>query len=703
MKLKISLRQAFSLLAGMLTYVVSPACGPFCPIIPTPEFFAKSAAHRPMSDYDKEENLLLWQSQTSPQISLTDIEEAVYKDSYSAFCESTGYRPTRRANAFYAWLNNTGDGEIVSYLTTAKELEEARAAMQSPWYYPSSRMEDEAPYDFNWLITRCRSYRGRRFRERYALLVTRALFASRQYGACIEYTDSAFAGVADSHLMKRMACRYLAGCWNRLGDKAKADSVFAATGDIWSISEKDRAGYMARHNPAAPQLMEYIRCNATDTAFMLGLEPVARRLLKDSRVKDKGDWYFMLAYIDHTFKSGDLAALGHIRNAVRHSFSTEEMQTLARAYKMKLEGCAGDNRSLLADLKWIEGKCGLTAPDAQDWIRRCRNVIYVHWVPVLWKRGDYASALLLCAYADNIDTRRLQSDMYDYAYDWPAEVYDQTETFNPVDYRCLSFQLMQCLSSAELEGVFGKMKKRNPLYDFLRKKVRTDNDYYYELIGTLALREENYGRAEKFFARVSDSYWKGMNIYPYLGRDPFSPWQSRSMLTAVTAASPVPGSAGMYLRTEPSTGAKIDFARKMHAFQQQASKGRTADERGLARLMYAIGRLNSIENCWALTRYWKGYVDLFEPILSYWSDANVSEVYDILDDSQRQFDREVAGEVYDNEVKWALSMLTTDEARARAHYILGHFPTVIRDYANTATGRHVKTSCDNWRHWLSHS
>lgn len=175
------------------------------------------------------------------------------------------------------------------------------------------------------------------------------------------------------------------------------------------------------------------------------------------------------------------------------------------------------------------------------------------------------------------------------------------------------------------------------------------------------------------------------------------------MLTAVTAASPVPGSAGMYLRTEPSTGAKIDFARKMHAFQQQASKGRTADERGLARLMYAIGRLNSIENCWALTRYWKGYVDLFEPILSYWSDANVSEVYDILDDSQRQFDREVAGEVYDNEVKWALSMLTTDEARARAHYILGHFPTVIRDYANTATGRHVKTSCDNWRHWLSHS
>lgn len=45
------------------------------------------------------------------------------------------------------------------------------------------------------------------------------------------------------------------------------------------------------------------------------------------------------------------------------------------------------------------------------------------------------------------------------------------------------------------------MMEHTPLYDYLRKNIRTDSDYYNELIGTLALREGDYARAENICRR----------------------------------------------------------------------------------------------------------------------------------------------------------------------------------------------------------
>lgn len=45
-------------------------------------------------------------------------------------------------------------------------------------------------------------------------------------------------------------------------------------------------------------------------------------------------------------------------------------------------------------------------------------------------------------------------------------------------------------------------------------------------------------------------------------------------------------------------------------------------------------------------------------------------------------------------------MLTTDEARARAEYILGNLATIVKRYPTTQTAQFVKTSCDNWKLWI---
>lgn len=700
-----------------LTVSNANACGPYNPIIPTPDFFQLSERPKRMADYEREENLKLWQSLISERIPLADIEDVVYHSTVSTFSYYTEYKPEESNNLFYIYLNNSHDNEIIDFLVAAKKIEGSWEIIRSPWHYPRSRdhnyLYDETG-DFSDLIDFCKKYTGKRLKDRYALQVTRALFASRQYMDCIIYSDSAFIDFPDNNLMKRMAQRYAAGCWNRLGNLERANSLFAQAGDVFSLSTEDPLDYMIRRNPDAPQLIDYIRSHASDTLFMRKVYPKARRLVEKNKVKYPGDWSFILAYIDKEFNQRNTAARKHIVKAMEQKFSSEELKELAHAYRMKLDGHAGYTANLLSDLKWMECMTDVLNRDAKEWIRRCQNIIYVDWIPRLWKNKDYSTAILLCAYADNLDPYRQwyetwQMDCDVFCESAPYNIAEMRESeycINPMDYACLSFQMMGSLSSAQLASAYTCILYNTPLYNFLRRKARTDKDYYYELIGTLALREENYARAEKYLSKVNEHYLKTMNIDKcrYLYRDPFNTYPSRW-----TAFQPDYEGAET-LEWENSTrqhtyksypDAKLKFARKMQEYKQQMVYGRTSDERGFARLMYSIGRRNSFEECWALTQYWRGKcVVIFEPDLQYWEDNFAKKNYDFLYDYEKTVGHKVTEKKYNDDIKAALAMLTTDEAKAKANYILNNLKTIIKYYGGTSTAQYIKTSCDNWKSWL---
>lgn len=696
--------------------IESYACGPFPPIIPTPEFFGLSGPHKSMSEYEREENLWLWQSLTSERIPLADIEEVVYRDSRSLFYDYTGYKPTKTDNLFYIYLNNSCDGEIIDLLGIAKDLEERWREIRSPWYYPRKHDHSGDTGDFHDIIKLCKGYNGERLKDRYAFQVTRALFASRDYASCIKYTDSAFADIPDSNLMKRMAQRYVAGCWSRLGDVNRADSIFAKAGDIWSLSVEDPVKYMAERNPEAPQFIDYIRGNATDTTFMQGVRPIVVELLRNNKVSCRGDWNFIMAYIDNEFNNNKSVARQNIHKALKQKFSSEELESLAHAYKMKLDAQAEDYSNLLADLKWLESKTDVLNPDAQEWLRRCRNIIYVDLVPTLWNKKDYSTAILLCAYADNLAPSEQWHEAWTYEeyHDyWSttqvlniSDMRESEEYANHIDYGSLSFQMMGSLSSAQLAFVYNHILKDTPLYSFLCSKASTDKDYYYELIGTLALREENYNRAITYLSKVSEHYFKTMNIYKwgYLCRNPFTPYPSRWKVWSPTYAGAEPWeyeSQAMRHTNKSNPKAKLDFARKMQEYKRHLTYGHTSDERGLARMMYAIGRRNSFEECWALTQYWRGECcGIFEPDLQYWEDDFAQRRYAFLYDYEETIGHKATEKFYDEEIKASLAMLTTDEAKARAHFTLNNLKTIVKYYGDTSIGQYIKTSCDNWQSWL---
>lgn len=696
MKSTVSFLKAVSLAAAAATAIPADGCGPYAPIIPTPEFFALDEPQQTAALRERRENLRLWQAQTSADIPLSDIEEAVYGDARGEFRHKVYGQDSPSGNHFYIWLRNTDDYETECFLSVAKDLEERRRAMTSPWYYPQTRGYESETGDFDELIRECRDYRGERFKNRYALQTSRALFAARRYAECIAFTDSAFASVADGNLMKRMALRYAAGCLRRLGRAERSDSLFAMTGDIWSVCDTAPAEYMARLNPCAPQLTDYIRGHAADTAFMLRMVPLAERLLNDRRVVNKGDWHFLLAYVRNEYCGDAARARREALRAAGQSFSSDELRDLARAYRMKLDAAAGHAGKLLADLRWMERKARALCPDATEWIRRCRNIVYAHWTPRLWRSGDYSTAILLCAYADNLAPSIERQTIWEHYYDgggWSGSVLGsvtvdemrRSETYpNTVDYGCLSFQLAGSLTHRQLAAAYTRISADgSALYAFLRRKARTDRDYYYELIGTLALREEDYRQAVNYLSKVSEHYVRTMNIDKggYLSREVFNPDSPHR-----------PGSAPR---------AKLDFARRMLAYRRtMTAAGAGPDERGLARLMYAIGRRNSFEDCWALTQYWRGWVGVFEPSLQYWYDSFARTNYAFLYYYDPETDSAATEALYRSEVRAALDMLATDEARAKAQYILGNLKTVIRRYPGTTTADFVRTSCDRWKAWI---
>lgn len=705
-----------SLILLTICAVESHACGPYNPIIPTPEFFGLTVPHKNMSEYEREENLRLWQSMTSERIPLDDIEEVVYRDSWSSFYDYTGYKPLKTDNLFYIYLKNSCDSEITDLLGIAKTLEKRWRDIRSPWYYPRKHDHTGDSGDFHDIIEQCKAYDGERLKDRYALQVTRALFASRDYASCIEYSDSAFAYIPDSNLMKRMAQRYAAGCWSRLGDADRADSIFAKAGDIWSLSVDDPVKYMASRNPDAPQLIDYIRSNATDTLFMQGIQPIVNRLLKNDKVLCRGDWNFVMAYIDNEFNKNSSAARQHIHKALKQKFSSEELESLARVYKMKIDAQVGDLSNLLTNLKWLERKTDILNPDAEEWIRRCRNIIYVDWVPMLWDKKDYSTAILLCAYADNLAPSEQWHEAWKnvgwHVYWSPTQVLnvsdmrESEEYANHIDYGSLSFQMMGSLSSAQLASTYNRILADTPLYIFLRSKARTDKDYYNELIGTLALREENYNRAVTYLSKVSHHYIKTMNIDKggFLCRNPFSPYPSRWKVWTPTYDGAEPWeyenqAMSHTIRSNPN--AKLDFARKMQEYKRLMMYGNTSDERGLARMMYAIGRRNSFEECWALTQYWRGgCTGIFEPDLQYWEDDFAQKRYAFLYDYEETIGHKATEKKYNEELNAALAMLVTDEAKAKAQYTLNNLRTIVKYYGDTSIGKYVKTTCDNWESWL---
>lgn len=673
-----TIKLTVALLALVAVSIPGHACGPYADYIPSIDYLMYYSEEN--IDADKQENLRLWQSITGPDVPLDDINEIVYHCTCDRLYDLR-YRVIKTDNKFINYIINTGKDEIFQFLTLAKELFEKREEFNSPWYYPADPSETYGETgDFARIIERCESNTFEYLADRYALQAIRAYFASRRYDECIEYFERHMASLPDSNLFKRMALGYVAGCWTRLGETDRANEMFAVAGDFRSLNTPDPVTYMAERNPDCPALMSHIHELSCDTAAMAAIKPVALSVINSRKCRNKGDWYYLLAYISDTYDHRPATAMHYTNLALSSRFSNKDNRDMVRVFRMKLDADRGDMSRLLDDLRWLCRNYKLTSPCyfAPEFLQ---NILCGIWLPRLMRDGDYTTAILMTGFTDRYPFLTNYTDrLINGTRLFDSPIYDGTPNYT--DYCSRQFQLMNSLTSGQLIKVKNEINDSNPLWDFMRPYARTDADYLNELIGTLALREERYSRAARYLSAVSPNYQKMLNIYQdgYLSRDPFSVDPYAEHL-------------------ETPWNAKLNFARSMQRLQYDRTHATTADRRAMAAIEYAMGLNNSFNDCWALTQYWKGEWVIFA------SFANQRDEDDEDYDEEERVgflhknDRTITEEEYRAMIDRAMAGFTTDEGRAAALRRIGRYRSAVRLYPHTTTAAAIRTSCDNWRHW----
>lgn len=172
-------------------------------------------------------NRLLWQEESSRNISILEIDEVVYQWSLTQLKQLTTSRKTK--NRFAQWLVTDGK-EVRDYLVIAKEVEYVRQEIIDPWYYPYEG--DSVSTILTRLEQDVRARLKGSLHSRYLLQLARLLTTTKQYGEIISLWKTE---TIREYLLRKMISGYAAGAYYADKQYKKALKMFIENGDIDSM------------------------------------------------------------------------------------------------------------------------------------------------------------------------------------------------------------------------------------------------------------------------------------------------------------------------------------------------------------------------------------------------------------------------------------------------------------------------------------
>ncbi len=692
-QMKKLLRYLFSGLL-LLSSVSNFACGPYDTMTHNPLIFHfyQGDNNPVLAEEQRTENLRLWQTLTSSDIPKEDIENAVYTSTLANL--KTMFDDENCQNKFIGWLSSNNSTKLKDFLLIAKEVEELRADRVSAWYYPSDKSGFDALKDekkkFDTILATCKQHKRGFLVDRYSLQAIRILISIGKYQECIDYYDSTLKSYPDHNLFKRMAKGYIAGSLYRLGETDKAYKLFAECGDfnsiIWDNVDSERfMKILAWNNPESDVLKSRLNgfIGYGDDKDNRKYLAIADAALSSPFVKHRGDWLYLKAYIESVFDNNSARALNFIRQANSSSFSVPQMENDAKFFEICIRAQRGDVSSWQKDSKWILESYGNA------------DGIWFYIIPSLLKKGMTSEALLLANYGAACNENRK----------------DKNGNRGDV-YANIGFQILLSVKASDVIKYQKMLNSRSSgIIGSFIQKVRKDDDYLNDIIGTLCLREGRYDLAEKYFSKVSGKYQESMNIYDYLIYDPWTycytpadKWHYDSYKSDYEFAD----ESGHNLRPNidkrkakrlpSSKNAKLNFAKEMSKLQKLMTSSNTSDERMLAKLKYTIGRYNSFNTCWALTQYWVGNANQrnYQPFYWLWS-GSCQELEYLVDAPTQLIGMDSK---FEQDILSIFNTLKSPAALSEANMMLRNYRTIARYYPESEEGKYLATHCDGWKDWI---
>lgn len=648
----------------------------------------------------REANCREWQRLTEESIPLEDIEYIVYEmpvNEYEVFCAQ---QKCTLDNAFAQWIKRNNP-DIVEFLLLAKRNEEIRFRYSSKWYYPS--MKVGGPMTLEDVVEQALAAESDTLRERYLLQALRALNTLGRYQECLELWNSEILLLPEDNLMRQHMLPLIASAYYRTGDVEKAMAFYASFGDVGSmryiarledreLTEFDIIEYSYRGGAELAHFQSYIEGIIVDAETypnvvndgdkpvvseeLIALRDLAIEAANDPKCGDRAEWLYIAAYIysqqglytkaqSLVAKAENLPVSATIKDSIRVLSIYVEAQTAS---------CnASYDERLYDNIMWLEQRVKQEIEDNNVytwytwndfshyyWYSALARICNTALAPRYMTKGDTSRALQLINYADNLMYSLVPYIEYYYSYNDDyyynvgsiSDYRRNTESFNHLDYSNKFFNTIDAqtpdVAMAYVERVKSPVSK---LDVHLNSIGYTSDDYLYDIVGTLCLRYMRYEEAAHYLSLVSLEYEDMLNLN--LSRDPF-----------------------VALNEEQCDikDFRYRFAATMASLERGIESASDPNRRAQLLLRYGIGMANSVKNCWPLTHYGRDWSNPWD------SDSLTHET------TARGI----------NCISEALCMFTNEEYVAQAHYALGHFRTVAREYGHTEAGAYVKRHCDNY-------
>ncbi len=641
-----------------------------------------------------------WASLTSPEIPLSDIEDVVYKWDISMIQALIDKKKRHRStnNSFAKWITRHNDTEVADFLILAKTNEQIRSRQRSAWYYHVD--DDNESLSLKEVSSRSMAYKVTRLKDRYVLQAIRALFALRDYDACINVWSENQKSFKEG-IIKELAVGYVAGAYERMGNKEEAWHVCIDNNCklYLPLSVDENFAFRYKRDPDDPALFGLIQTKIHSLELELNkyqeedkhqyekLYSKITPIVEERKCKEMAKWYYAMAFVAD--KLGEPAeALTYVRKAqkcVKDKETSDALRVLKLYIKTKNTPVYDQQFEdyLYHELVWLDKRIsdGLTTQVKNDiikngiwsylygtgiyyWSDMLRKIVIGQVVPLCLKSNYKTRALQYLNMADNNVFKKTGYVSPSFLYPH-ADACDNTpvswqtyrssdNTYNDYDYKNDFFINLDTIGVKYVKRLVYRMNHPlNEMDEFLTRNSYTDNRYLYDIIGTQLIALMRYDEAVEYLSLVPDKFYNSRNVYEYFNRDPFDNGKKKEKL---------------------KSRYKLHFAQDMLLMERKIRSEKDPNNKAEYMLRYARGVEQSFGRCWALTSYYQsvsvGRTSLYRKNL-------INALAEV--------------ETVRNK---AFGLFTDDERAAKAYADWYKFKTAATKYPDTQTAKYIRGHCD---------
>ena len=499
-----------------------------------------------------------------------------------------------------------GDGEMAEYLKLLNQFHNICGQLQETWNYPTKEQLAQRRSTLNNMVDRGKNYKGSQLRPQYMLLAMRANMLLGKYQDNADYWNQQASKMPESVYRTMMQGIY-ANALLHTGHRQEAWDIYALLGDVeslrWSVRKfRNFEGIQSiyNENPNAPtlrylvqdfvnDLQETIDCDmlhSTETEFIEGGSVInidqARKFIRlaDEAASNKATqepclWKAASGMVHHLLGE-DQPAKADLDAAMKMK-GTQRMQDNARCIRLLVlaanyEQSKKFEKEFFNEMEWLDQKIKQSSDDDCYFSNVKDRVLHHELHNHFKKSGQMLLSTVLMASGENIS-------YYD-------EFYEAIDTI-PAQ------KVVDVLN-------YIKSKPTSRIEQLAINRVKADDNFLYDLIGTKFLSEGRFSDAIPWLEKVPLTFISNQNISWYMAnRDYTKPCWVKSLRTGWEDESTDGPNLG-----DIRTNKKLDFCREMvqllaqYTLQSGEQKRQTAHQ--LAIRYYQASHWG---DCWFLGRY----------------------------------------------------------------------------------------------------